>query len=73
MSNSREVLVGMVTSGVIATVIAVVVILVLSRVVAFPWTLGQTMLCTSIATFAGSAVSYRMGFSAGSAPPSTEP
>ena len=51
----------MVVSGLIAAAIALVVTFLLSLVIPLPWSLGQTMLCVAIASFSGSAVSFKRG------------
>ncbi len=56
---------GTLASGVVATVTALVVILLLSLVVGFPWSLGQTLLGTGIASFSAGAIGYHLGFRAG--------
>ena len=51
----------MVVSGLFAAAIALVVTFLLSLVIPLPWSLGQTMLCVAIASFSGSAVSFKRG------------
>jgi ABC-type Co2+ transport system permease subunit len=53
--------VDMLVGAAIATAIAVVTVLVVSRFVPFPWGLGPTLVAIAIASFSGSVVSYLMG------------
>jgi uncharacterized membrane protein len=55
---------GMVVSGSIAAAIGACVILVLSLVLPFPWSLGQTVVATALAAFFGAAVSFNRGYKA---------
>jgi hypothetical protein len=58
---------GMVVSGLISAAAALVVIFLLSFVLPFPWGLGQTLIGTAIAAFAGSAISFNRGYKGGAA------
>jgi len=64
MTEGNPMVGGMVTSGLIAAAIGVVVILALSFVLPFPWSLGQTVVATALAAFFGAAVSFNRGFKA---------
>lgn len=55
----------MIVSGIIAAVIGIAAVYLLSLIIPFPWTLGQTMLSVAIASFAGSVVSFYQGKKAG--------
>jgi Na+/H+-translocating membrane pyrophosphatase len=56
---------GTLASGVVATVTALIVILLLSLVVRFPWSLAQALVGTGIASFSAGAIGYHLGFRAG--------
>jgi hypothetical protein len=56
----------MVVSGLIAAAIAAVFLVLISFVVPFPWSLGQTVVAAAIASFSGAAVSYSLGHRKGS-------
>ena len=56
---------GTLVSGAVATVAALVVILLLSLVVRFPWSLAQTLVGAGIASFSAGAIGYHLGFRAG--------
>jgi hypothetical protein len=55
----------MMTSGLIAAAIGAAVTVALSFVMAPPWELSRTLTCVCIASFIGSAVGYRAGYSQG--------
>lgn len=68
MSSKSGVGPDMVVSGLIACVIALACVFGISLLVAFPWSLGQTMVATGIAAFFGAAVSFVRGFKTGQKP-----
>jgi hypothetical protein len=54
-------IVDMCISGAIAAVIGLAMTFLLSFVLPFPWSLGQTLVTVGISSFAGSAVSFWRG------------